>query len=123
MSRNLKRLIVILLISITCAFATDRWYKSVTAFQLDYGDRKPVAEMVEVVNEAQRKPLKRLVWRSLSANDALYAGEMIRTTEDSQAKIVFPDTGTEINLESDSMILIGDDGGKLSLEFLRGFLQ
>lgn len=123
MNRNIKRLSLSLALSLGSALLTHYWYKSVSSVAFDYGDKKPVAQLIEAVNEVQRKPLKRLVWRSLSTNESLYSGELIRTTEDSAARIVFPQTGTEINLEPDSMILIGDDGDGLTLEFMKGFLQ
>ncbi|MGE0763690.1 MAG: FecR domain-containing protein [Bdellovibrionales bacterium] len=123
MQRNAKRLIISLVISISCALITQIWYQSTTKFTIDYGNRMPVAQLLEVINEVQKKPLKRLVWRGLSNNESVYAGEMIRTTESSQARILFPQTGTEISLEPDTLIMIGEDGGKLSLEFMKGFMH
>jgi FecR protein len=122
MNRNIKRLSISLVISILSALGVHYWYRSTSTFIIDYGNRQPVAQIIEVINDVQKKPLKRLVWRGLSANESIYSGEMIRTTEASQTRIIFPKTGTEINLEPDSMVMIGEDDSGLTLEFMKGFL-
>lgn len=122
MSRNQKRLLVSFAISLAGALGTHIWYKSGSSISVDYGDRKPLAQLVEAVNEVQRKPLKRLIWQALSENDSLFGGEQIRTTANSEARIQIMKTGTVIALEPDSLITLEENNGELSLDFLKGNL-
>lgn len=121
MKRNLKRLILALMISTSCFTATVVW------FHLEKGeqhadDREPVARLNESTNDVQRKPLKRVIWESVSKNDSLYGGEAIRTSSNAEAEIVLVKTGTVIHLEADSLVVLEENDRGLSLDFLEGNL-
>lgn len=122
MTRNSKRLLMSFILSLTCVAGTQVWYKSQSAFSNDNGDREPMALLIDVVNEVQRKPLKRLIWQNLGKSENLFGGELVRTNEASEATIEFIKTGTILTLEPDSLISLEDHDGKIELEFLRGHL-
>lgn len=122
MTRNQKRMLLSFILSLAGVVLTHYWYESGAGISLDYGDKKPMAQIAEAINEVQRKPLKRLIWQTLSQNENLYAGESVRTNEASQARILIPDTGTIIDLEPGSLVVLEDNNGELGLEFLKGNL-
>lgn len=122
MNRTQKRLWGSFALSCVCALSSHLWYKSASRADFDAGDRQPIAQLVELSNEVQRKPSKRLIWQSLSENDQLFSGEQIRTTQNSEAKIQIVKTGTIISLEPDSLITLDEKDGQLSLDFLQGNL-
>lgn len=122
MTRMLQRLAAALALSGGCFYATVYWYHSGNTSSIDRGDRQPIARLESSVNEVQRKPLTRMIWERVSLNDDLYGGEAIRTNAHSEARIFFARTGTLIELEPESMIVLeeGEDG--IALNFLSGHL-
>lgn len=122
MNRTQKRLLGSFALSVSCAIASHIWYKSTSAGTYDGGGKQPIAQLIESSNEVQRKPLKRLIWQTLSDNDQLFSGEQIRTTQNSEARIQIVKTGTIISLEPDSLITLDEKDGELSLDFLQGNL-
>ena len=119
MNRNLKRLTLALLVSASCFAATVIWFESGKA-ATDRGDRAPIARLNESTNDVQRKPLKRVIWESVSKNDDLFPGEAIRTTDNADAKIQLTESGTIIHLEPNSLVVLEENEFGLSLDFLQG---
>lgn len=119
MYRNLKRLIVALLTSAGCFLATVVWFETGKPVS-DAGDRAPIARMNESTNDVQRKPLKRVIWESVTKNDDLFPGEAIRTTENAEARIQLVKSGTIIHLEPNSLVVLEENEFGLSLDFLQG---
>jgi len=119
MKRNLKRLALALIISTSCFAATVIWFESGKT-SANRGDRAPIARLYESTDDVQRKPLKRVIWESVSKNDDLFAGEAVRTNANSEAKIKLLASGTVIHLESDSLVVLEENEFGLSLDFLQG---
>lgn len=122
MSKTMKRLLTSLVLSVACAAGTEFWYKRGLGGGIDYGNKPPIARITEYSNDVTRRPLRRLIWQSLSQNDNLFAGEQIRTRENSVATIELLDSGTVIELEAGSLITLEKNDGKLALDFLEGNL-
>ncbi|MCB0413021.1 MAG: FecR domain-containing protein [Bdellovibrionales bacterium] len=120
MGRYTKRLIIALFFSMTCYGATEYWYISTRKVRKIDSSKPPIATLIESENQVQRKPISRIIWESISLNEALYAGESIRTSNNSQAKIKFENTGTIIELEPESLIVLEESKGKVTLNFLKG---
>lgn len=117
-----KRLLIAGLISST-GFATSYiWYQSGLRSDLDHGNQKPIARLVDLNLEVQRKPIKRVIWQNLNKDALLYAGEAIRTAENSEAKIEFIQSGTVIDLEPESLVVLQESEGKVALDFMQGNL-
>jgi hypothetical protein len=121
MNRNLKRLALAFVISASCFGATVIWFESGKTAAA-HGDRAPIARLNESSNDVQRKPLKRVIWESVSKNDDLYPGEAIRTTENAEAKIQLVKSGAVIHLEANSLVVLEENENGMSLDFLQGNL-
>lgn len=119
MKRNLKRLALALLISVGCFAATVIWFES-GKIATDQGHRTPIARLNESTNDVQRKPLKRVIWESVSKNEDLFPGEAIRTTDNADAKIQLVKSGTVIHLEPNSLVVLEENENGMSLDFLQG---
>lgn len=122
MSKTMKRLLTSLVLSVACAAGTEYWYVRGQSGGIDYGNKPPIARITEYSNDVTRRPLRRLIWQSLSQNDNLFAGEQIRTRENSMATIEILDSGAVIELEPGSLITLEKNDGKLALDFLEGNL-
>ena len=120
MKKQFRRLGVALLISTSCFIATVVWFRSSDTDLDTHHEKAPVARLNEASNEVQRKPLKRVIWESLSRNDELYSGEAIRTASNAEAQIYFVKNGATIHLEPDSLIVLEENEKGLSLDFLQG---
>ncbi len=68
-------------------------------------DIEPIAFLATKVKSVQRRFHDRLVWDMLKNNSALYAGDFVRTGENSMAEIKF-ESGTLILMGQDSLIEI-----------------
>ncbi|MGE3682763.1 MAG: hypothetical protein AB7G93_13645 [Bdellovibrionales bacterium] len=121
MKRNFWRVFAALVISAGIFLGTRHWYISSQPKHID-SHHKPVARLSESVNEVQRKPVKRVIWENITRNEELYAGEAVRTSPDSEAKLLFLKTGTLIHLEPDSLVVLEENAEGLSLDFLQGNL-
>lgn len=122
MSRTSKRLLFAFLISSACYAATHIWYQNVSSQLYKRLSQNPIAKLSGAVNEVQRKPIARVIWEEITKNEDLYPGEAIRTSSTSEARILFLDTGTEIELESDSLIVLEKNDDGIALDFLKGNL-
>lgn len=120
MQRYWKRLLLALFMSSSCFLGTVIWYRSGQQVHRNHGDKKPIARLSESINEVQRKPLARVIWETITQNEELYAGEAIRTSTASEAKILFLKTGAIIELEPDSLIVLEESEDGLALNFLQG---
>lgn len=122
MGNYLRRLVLAFCLSATCYYATEDWYRR-TNVAIESGlHQEPIALLQELTNEVQRKPVTRVIWETISKDENLFAGEAIRTSESSEAKIVFLKSGTVIELEPDSLVVLEETDSGLSLDFLKGNL-
>jgi hypothetical protein len=121
LKKNRRRIFRAALASMLGISMTVGWYKLGEVRSKSIG-RKKVATLVKAVNEVHRRPEKRVIWESIEENEDLYVGEAIRTTEVSEASIRFVGSGTQIELEPDSLIVFEESSGSLALNFLKGNL-
>ena len=119
MKRNLKRLAMALFLSAGGFLATVVWFESGRTVA-STADRSPIARLNESNNDVQRKPLKRVIWESVTKNDDLYPGEAIRTAENAEAKIQLVKSGAVIHLEPNSLVVLEENENGMSLDFLQG---
>lgn len=122
MSKTVRRLLLSFALSIACAGAVHWWFINGDSLVVDYGDQKPIARITEFTNEVHRRPLRRLIWQTLSQNDSLFGGEQVRTPANATAILEIIETGTVIELDPGSLITLERNDGKLSLDFLQGNL-
>lgn len=122
MVHYLRRLILAFCLSAACYYATEDWYHRTKVSLASTGRQEPIALLQELTDEVQRKPLTRVIWETISKDENLFAGEAIRTSDKSEAKILFLKSGTIIELEPDSLVVLEETDGGLSLDFLKGNL-
>ncbi|MBK9295189.1 MAG: FecR domain-containing protein [Oligoflexia bacterium] len=99
------------------------WYKfDLSRSKIDSSENKKiVAVLGETKNEVQKKQVSRVIWQRVDEEEPLHAGEAVRTASDSEAKIVF-NSGAQIQMDPDSVVVIEESGNKLSLDFIKGNL-
>ncbi len=119
MNRNLKRLCLAFAISAGCFGITVFWYEQGKS-SMHQAFAKPIATLSESTNDVQRKPLKRVIWESVSKNETLFPGEAIRTTDNAEARIQLVKSGAIIHLEPNSLVVLEETENGMSLDFLQG---
>ena len=122
MLHYLRRLILAFCFSAACYYATEDWYQRNKVSVTNTGEQEPIALLVELTDEVQRKPLTRVIWETISKDENLFAGEAIRTSSKSEAKILLLKSETVIELEPDSVIVLEETERGFSLNFLKGHL-
>ncbi|MCB0341110.1 MAG: hypothetical protein H6626_05525 [Pseudobdellovibrionaceae bacterium] len=122
MRRNIVRLVIAMCISAAGFFGTHVWYENGRVAPLVDRNQAVLARLVEHVNEVERRPLSQLMWEVIGQNENLHAGESIRTTSNSEARIMFLSTGAVIELEPDSEVIIEESADGIALDFLKGNL-
>lgn len=119
MKRFWLRFGIAVICSLLCYGATIYIYEA-TAPQSLAGDREPVAFVVRVESEVERRPIKRTIWQELASADPVYPGEAIRTARLGQAKLQFKGNGKTLDIEPESLIVISKDQDSIALELLDG---
>lgn len=119
MKRFWLRFGIAVMCSLMCYGATIYIYEATATRSLTEG-REPVAFVIRVDNEVERRPLKRTIWQELENADPVYPGEAIRTARLGQAKIQFKGNGKTLDIEPESLIVISKDRDSISLELLDG---
>ena len=122
MKRYIARLAFAFFISAGCFATTHFWYLNASQTDQTRSSENPIAKLSDLTDEVQRKQLARVIWEEISLNEELYPGEAIRTSSSSQARILFLETGTEIELEPDSLIVLEKSQDGIALDFLKGNL-
>lgn len=120
-TKNQKRIALAAAISAAGFLSTTLWY-NLGAGGVHTSNSKAIAKIIRSVNEVQRKPLTKLIWQPIFDKDIVYAGEAIRTASNAEATIEFLESGTKIDLDPDSAIVLEESAGKLALNFLQGNL-
>lgn len=110
-------------VSISGIFLTQLWYRydQRKAGGLQDATIKVVARVDSAKNEVAKRPKKRVIWQRVDEDEPLYSGEAVRTSSDAEAKIIF-NSGAEVDLDPDSMVVIEDSGDKVNLDFVKGNL-
>lgn len=120
MTSQWKRLAVAAGLSLTCAGGTILWYYS-TGDSAHTFNEAPLAQVAAVSDEVLKRPATRLLWQSVNTGDNLYNGETIRTSSQGEMRIQF-ENGNYIDLEPDSLIVLQQSQGEISLDLMAGSL-
>ena len=120
------RIILAIVISISCAFLTHLWGRSHHVRRIAPNDSTPVARIVSTSNEVERRLAQHLIWQSIYRDQELYPGEALRTASKSEARIEFFNGGkgepTTIDLDPDTAVEIEQTTTGINLDFLKGNL-
>ena len=114
------RQLISLLASLLCALLVQDWYLNSGIAQTKDETGVFVAKLVEIKNEVQRRPTKRLTWQSLRNEESLFEGEQVRTQHDAWARLAIPGGTGFIYVEPSSLISFDRRGDELVLDFLKG---
>lgn len=121
-SRSGARLLLALALSFGCFVATQYWYKKTAIPNNEVNEDVALGNLNHVYNEVQRKSVSRLIWNPVAQSENLYDGDTIRTGTDSQAQISLHNGQTIVDLEADSAIVISQNSGKYTMDFIKGQL-
>lgn len=115
-----KRLLLAAALSLSCAGGTVIWYR-MTESRFEISDATPLAQVSSVDDEVLRRPSTRLLWLPVNTGDNLYTGETIRTSSRGELHIQLTQGGS-IRLEPDSLIVLQENRGQISLDLMEGSL-
>ena len=122
MHRYYTRILIAIAMSLSGLLGTHYWYLKTKTSHSRKSKEPPIAYLLSQTNEVQRKPSRRVIWETITTNDPLYAGESIRTTPSSAAKIKFAKGDAVIELDPDSLVVLEKNDSGLALDFLKGSL-
>ncbi len=124
MGRYTGRLLFALILSSSGYFGTTYWYKTsqTKGFGSNLASKQPIALLQEALKGVQKKSTRKIIWEDVSKDASLFSGESLRTSPNSEAKILFLKPNTLIELEPDSLIVLEESPKGLKLDFLKGNL-
>ncbi len=96
------------------------WYQATDRTDTHSGET-PLAQVGSVSDEVLRRPPTRLLWHEVNTGDPLFNGEAIRTSPAGELRIQFED-GRYIDVEPDSLIVLSQAQGEISLDLMEGSL-
>lgn len=118
----MKRYIIAIIISALGVFASYHFLRPSDWSGERKKSDKPLAKISKVLNDVKKKAKGKMIWNSITDGVQLYQGEMVRTAQDSSASLEFIETGSIIDLEPGSTVLIEMMKKNVSLDVLSGGL-
>ncbi len=117
-----KRIAIATVVSLIGCALTYLWHiKNEPKSQGD-SEADIIAYISKTKSEIHRKGANSTLWEPAEDLDRLRAGDSVRTSSNSEARIQFYKSNRYIDLESDSMIVIQKQESEISLELLEGSL-
>jgi hypothetical protein len=102
--------------------ATYFWHLKTEPKNIGTSDADVIAYISKTKLEIQRKGANNTLWEPAENLDRLRAGDSVRTSSQSEARIQFYQSNRYIDLEPESMIVIQKSKTEISLELLEGSL-
>jgi len=118
----LRRLILAFCLSAASYYATEDWYQRTKSSVANTEKQEPIALLIDFSNEVQRKLPHRVIWQSISKYEDLFSDEWIRTSHESEAKILLLKSEAVIELEPNSSMILGKTENGLYLKLIKGHL-
>ncbi len=121
MSTYTRKLVYAAALSLSGIAATFGWYNYDLARsqRSDNSQKTLLGQIASAKNEVQKRQKGRVIWKRVEEQEQLFAGEAVRTSSDSEAKIKF-NSGAEVDLDPDSVVTIANEGDKPNLDFVQG---
>jgi hypothetical protein len=121
MSIYTRKILLAAVLSLSGMGLTYGWYRHDLAKSIrrDDSQKTLLAQLGTVKNEVQKKQKGRVIWKRVDEDEPLYSGEHVRTTSEAEAKIRF-NSGVEVDLDPDSVVVIEEMGDKATLDFIQG---
>lgn len=122
MKQHWKRLLIAACMSSSVFGATVLWYEYTKTHSSQHHNTAPLAYIEKIKDDLQKRAPTKLLWQTADKGDALYDGEAIRTSSQGEARIVFADSESYLDLEPDSLIVLKKFDGEIALDLLEGHL-
>lgn len=120
MNRQIRKLIFAALISAIGFIGTYSWYNQFQT-QTNSNENETIVAFVDKTKDrSERRAVTRILWQEISQGDALYSGEAIRTSATSEVIIQFVDSKRYLELEPESLVVIQQNEGEISLDLMEG---
>lgn len=114
-----KKYLIFLFISIFCGISTHIFYQKYGLKIVPNQSKKPIGYFKNVVNNVFNKDSNNFSWNDSSIGKKVHENESVRTESHSSTKIIL-DSGSEINLGENSMILLRKEDSNFNVEILDG---
>jgi hypothetical protein len=119
-----KRVLFASLVSISGIAALSIWYFRGFTHDPAQGINGQALGYLTSGNEGiERKPAERIVWRTLAQAEEVFVGDAVRTSSKSQGSVYLQATGTTLNLEPDSLIVLEENKDSFSIGLIEGGLS
>jgi hypothetical protein len=118
--KNTERMIIAAMMSLIVYGLNWYVYRATAVHVGGASNAQPVAYVESVREEVQRRPVELLIWQLLSDGEALYPGEVIKTSANSEVRIQFASGGRFIDLEPETEIVISQSSNEVSLDLMKG---
>ncbi len=117
-----KRLAIATIVSAIGCGLTFWWHLKTEPKSQSDSEADVIAYLASTRHEIHRKGANNTLWEPAEELDRLRAGDSVRTSGSSEARIQFYKSKRYIDLEADSMIVIQKQESEISLELLEGSL-
>jgi len=113
--------IIFIVFSLLAAFMLYLFYKDLNSFTIKQNEQ-PIAKISFKKNTAQRRFVDNDVWEILTDSSAIYDGDRIRTSKNSEARAEFLGSENQIKLGEKSMVQIFKNKKRSAIDFIGGEL-
>jgi hypothetical protein len=98
------------------------WYEKTTPKYDDLSTQIATGYLQDASFEVDRKPATRLLWRPVGKGEAVFGGDTIRTSARGEGQIFLNFGGRVVTLDPDSVIVLEEKQGEVSLDLISGSL-
>jgi|GEM_PF-6149744 len=116
------RLIPAACVSVLGIYATFWWYQRTAPIARRRLNIPPIAYLESDPQFIQRKPSDNLIWETVKKGETLFPHDTIRASRLGGAKLRMSESKSLIELEPDSVIVLEEKQGKISLDLVNGGL-
>ncbi len=117
--QNPERIIMTLAIAAIVAAAYLLWDDSLLVGWEDKSDLPTIGKIIQPKLDVRKKRAKKFVWRKAKETDSMHAGDSLFTGNESSATVEFND-GSQIEIEPNSLIILGSNGDQMNLNLKFG---
>lgn len=120
MSSVAARLMLPATVSIVGIVLTQLWYNNASKVTKEKRVGSPIAHLQQRTDHIERRSTTRLIWQDAEQGDPLFAGEAVRTSSKASGRIHFIQSGVTVGLEPDSVVVIEETKGNVTLNLVNG---
>ena len=111
-------------ISVVCILATDHWYKNVAKRENSQIARgESIGFLKSSKNSIEKRSVDRFIWGKIVTGNELFEGDAIRTGKTGTGVVTLTDTGADIIIDPDSVVVLKIAKGRLNLDLRGGAIR